>query len=301
MEIITELSHIPGLSVALGFFDGIHIGHQAVISCAVEYAKNNNCKSAIVTFKKHPSEILKGHPVGYIITKNEKYNLLENLGVDYVIELDFEQVQFMTPEKYLEEILVKYFSPVAISTGFNHTFGVNKQGNVSFLSDHQQVFNYIYFATPQQSLFGDMVSSSAIRSGIKSGDFFLVNSMLGRKYNISGEVVHGKHLGKKIGYPTINIEYPEGLIIPKLGVYDVNVKLETDEIYRGIANLGKKPTVSDNGDIGLEIYLFDFEGDLYGQRVNVEFSKFIRMERKFEGIEALKSQIKSDIKNLMNL
>ncbi len=301
MEVIGELREIPQLSLALGFFDGLHLGHQAVITCAVDYARNNGYKSALITFKEHPSNVLYNTPVKYIIRKAQKYKMLEEFGIDYLFELNFADVYKMSPDEYLRDILVKYFSPVAISTGFNHKFGVNQSGDVVFLADSQVVYNYLYFGTPRKDVYGEVISSSAIRKAVSKGDFFLVSAMLGRKFNVEGEVIHGRHLGRTIGYPTANIIYPDVLVKPQYGVYDVSVHLEDGRIHRGLANFGQKPTVSDDGKEELEIYLIDFDGDLYGQKIDVEFTKFIRLERKFDSLEALKSQIDLDLQHLILL
>ena len=302
MELYNELINIPNLSLALGFFDGLHLGHQAVISCAVDYARNNGYKSAMITFSQHPSNVLSNTPVKYLIRRAEKMEMLEELGLDYVFELDFASIYRMSPEEYLRDVLIKYFSPVAISTGFNHKFGANQKGDVLFLADNQVVYNYNFFGTPSQEICGEVISSSAIRDAVTRGDFFLVSAMLGRKFNVAGEVIKGMQLGEKLGYPTANIEYPDVLVAPCFGVYDVSVMLPDGRRYRGLANYGKKPTVSqEDNKPGLEIFLIDFDGDLYGQKINVEFTKFIRLERKFESLDALRAQIDSDLRHLMLL
>lgn len=298
MEIVRGLKEVPNLSLALGFFDGIHLGHQAVIGCAVEYAKDVNCQSAIVTFQEHPYCYFKGTSPKYILPLDEKYKCIERLGIDYIFELDFGSVCHMTPTQYLEDVLVKYFSPKAISTGFNHHFGVDKSGNVKFLSDCQNKFDYLYFATPPQSIFGDVISSTAIRHHIKTGTIYMAETMLGRKFSVSGPVIKGKQLGQKIGYPTANIIYPLDIIEPPNGVYDVNVTLENGAEYRAIANFGVAPTVSNDGIKILEVHLFNFSGDLYNQVINVSFNKMIRPEIKFDTLDELKTQIEFDIQSL---
>ncbi len=298
MEIIRELKQIPNLSLALGFFDGVHIGHQAVISCAVEFAKETNCQSAVVTFKEHPYCFFKGVSPKYILTLEDKYKYLEELGVDYVFELDFASIYNLTPLQYLEDVLVKYFYPRAISTGFNHKFGVDKTGDVKFLSDHQDKFDYLYFATPPQSIFGDVVSSTAIRQFIKSGVVDMASSMLGRKFAVSGTVIKGRELGRTIGYPTANIIYPLDIVEPPYGVYDVNVELDDGSIYRGLANFGVSPTVSNDGICILEVYLLNFDGDLYDRDIKVHFTKMIRPEIKFNNLDELKTQIEFDIQSI---
>lgn len=298
MEIIRELKEIPNLSLALGFFDGVHLGHQEVISCAVEFAKNNNYQSAVVTFREHPYCYFNGVSPKYILTLQDKYKLIEDLGVDYIIELDFGSVCHMTPMQYLEEVLVKYFSPKAISTGFNHQFGVDKSGNVKFLSDCQNKFDYLYFATPPQSIFGDVISSTAIRQYIKTGSVYMADSMLGRKFSVSGTVIKGKELGATIGYPTANIIYPLDIVEPPHGVYDVEVELDNGKVYRGLANFGVSPTVSNAGICTLETHIFKFKGNLYDRDIKVSFTKMLRPEIKFANLDELKTQIEIDIQSL---
>ena len=299
MEIVRELREIPNLSLALGFFDGVHLGHQAVINCAVDFAKENNCKSAVVTFKEHPYCYFKGASPKYILTLEDKYKYIADLGVDYLIELDFAQVCKMTPMQYLEDILVKYFSPRAISTGFNHKFGVDKTGNVMFLSDCQEKFDYIYFATPPQSIYGDMISSTAIRQFIKSGSVLMADTMLGRKFAVSGTVIKGKELGATIGYPTANIIYPLDIVEPPHGVYEVEVNIgESSKVYKGLANFGIAPTVSNSGICTLETYILNFKGNLYDTDIKVSFGRFIRPEIKFSNLDELKTQIDLDIQSL---
>ena len=299
MEIVRELREIPNLSLALGFFDGVHLGHQAVINCAVDFAKENNCKSAVVTFKEHPYCYFKGASPKYILTLEDKYKYIADLGVDYLIELDFAQVCKMTPMQYLEDILVKYFSPRAISTGFNHKFGVDKTGNVMFLSDCQEKFDYIYFATPPQSIYGDMISSTAIRQFIKSGSVFMADTMLGRKFAVSGTVIKGKELGATIGYPTANIIYPLDIVEPPHGVYEVEVNIgESSKVYKGLSNFGIAPTVSNSGICTLETYILNFKGNLYDTDIKVSFGRFIRPEIKFSNLDELKTQIDLDIQSL---
>jgi riboflavin kinase/FMN adenylyltransferase len=298
MEIIRELKEIPNLSLALGFFDGVHLGHKEVIGCAVEFAETENCKSAVVTFKEPPYCFFKKETPKYILTPAEKYKKIESLGVDYLIELDFENVVGMSPIEYLEKVLVKYFSPKAISTGFNHHFGVNKSGNVVFLSECQSRFNYTYLATPPQTVFGEIISSTAIRNYIKSGLVDMVSSMLGRNFELMGIVIKGQQLGRTIGFPTANIIYPENIIELPYGVFDVDVILENGSKYRGLTNFGVKPTVSNEEIPSLETFILDFDGDLYGKTIKLAFNKMIRPEIKFQNLDELKTQIEFDLQTL---
>jgi riboflavin kinase/FMN adenylyltransferase len=298
MEIIRELTEIPNLSIALGLFDGVHIGHRAVIECAVEAAQNFNCKSAVITFKEQPLCYLKNIAPKYILSLEDKYKAIEKLGVDYVIELDFPSICKLTPEQYLNDIIVKYFSPKAISTGFNHYFGVDRSGNVHFLSDFQDKYDYIYFATPPQSIFGDIISSTAIREFIKEGVMDMAASMLGNKFYISGTVVKGKNIGTSIGFPTANVIYPPEIIEPPYGVYDTEVELEDGRKFRAVVNFGTAPTISNEGVARIEAHLLDFNENIYGQTIKINFGRLIRPEMKFDSLDELKTQIEFDIQSL---
>ena len=298
MEIVRELREIPNLALALGFFDGVHLGHQSVIGSAVSAAKYIGCGSGVVTFKEHPYCYFKGESPKYILTHSDKYKYFEELGVDYVIELDFGSVCHMSPIDYLENVLVKYFSPKAISTGFNHHFGMDRSGNVLFLSECQDRFGYAYVATPPESVFGDVISSTLIRKYIKNGVVDMAASMLGRKFAVSGKVIKGRELGRTIGYPTANIVYPLDIVEPPYGVYDVDVELEDGSVYRGLANFGVAPTVSDGSSPTLETYLLKFNGDLYDKDIKIYFNRMIRPEIKFNSLGELKTQIDFDIQSM---
>lgn len=299
MEIIRELKTIPNLSVALGFFDGLHLGHQAVICCAVNFAQEKNCSAAVVTFKHHPFCYLQGMKAPkYILTTAEKYRLMEGMGVDYVVELDFDKIKDLTAEEYVRDILVKYFSPSAISTGFSHYFGKNKSGNVNLLTEWQSKYNYSYFATPAKMLYGVKISSTAIRKYIQEGNVDLAEALLGRKFAIEGTVQKGKRKGHKLGFPTANIFYPLEIIQPPRGVYDVNVILENGSRHRGVANYGVCPTVTDSGITTFEVHILNFDDNLYGKDIKIEFNRKIRDEIKFENLDQLKFQITLDINSL---
>jgi riboflavin kinase/FMN adenylyltransferase len=282
----------------LGFFDGVHLGHQAVIKCAVEYARSIAVESAVVTFNQNPNSFLEGTTPKYILTLEDKYKYMEELGVDYIIELDFAEICNMSYGQYLEDVLIKYFRPQAISTGFNHKFGFERGGTVKFLSDNQDKYKYLFFATPPEAIWGDIISSSAIRGFIQSGATDMAATMLGRKFSVSGSVIKGRELGRTIGYPTANIIYPLDIIEPPYGVYDVDVTLDDGRVLRGIANFGTSPTVSNDGIAILEVHILDFEGDLYDKQIKISFNRRLREELKFDSIEELKTQIEFDIQNL---
>lgn len=294
MQIIKGFKTIENLSLALGFFDGVHIAHQKVISSAVDYARINNTKSAVITLREHPVCYLKNVSPSYISQRGVSYKLIEKLGVDYIVELDFQDVSKLSAKEYLKDVLVKYFSPVAIFTGFNHTFGHNRGGTPEFLKENQCVYNYNYFEISPQKMNSEIVSSSKIREYIKNGEIQKANEMLGREFCVSGSVIEGNKIGRTIGFPTANIKYPPNIIELPNGVYAVKVNIKNKE-YRGIANFGTKPTVCDNCSKILEVNIFNFDENIYFQNIEIKFLKFIRAEKKFSGLSELKNQIKLDI------
>lgn len=297
MQIIHELSENPNLSLALGYFDGVHLGHQAVIKKAVEFAKQKNIKSAVITFKDHPCCYFRGVCPKYILTREYREKFIADLGIDYLYELDFEKLANLSAEEYLKDILIKYFRPQAISTGFNHYFGHNKTGNVEFLKSGTATFGYEFTAIPPQKYAGEVISSTKIRNLLSYGNIELANNMLGRNFIIKGVVIKGQQIGRTIGFRTANLVYPPELIDLPFGVYSVIVNYNSKQ-YKGIANFGVRPTVNGSGAL-LEVHILDFDKDIYGETLEVEFRKMIRREQKFESLDTLKQQIKSDIKSII--
>ena len=298
MQIFTELNKNPNLSLALGYFDGVHLGHQAVISTAVNFARKNGNKSAVITFKDHPCCFFYGVCPKYILTREDRLSHLEALGVDYVYILDFNaKLCMLSAQDYLKNVLIDNFSPKSISTGFNHYFGAKKSGGVDLLTQMQSVYGYKYFEVPPQKIGKDTISSTAIRNALSKGQIANANEMLGYNFTISGEVIKGQQLGRKIGFRTANLMYPPELIDLPFGVYSVIVHYQ-NAVYRGITNFGIRPTVSNTNQCSLETHILDFDRDIYGENIAVEFLKMIRLEKKFASIEELKKQIKDDIAHI---
>ena len=293
MQIFTELNKNPNLSLALGYFDGVHLGHQAVIRQAVDFAHQNNTKSAVITFKDHPCCYFWGVCPKYVLTRKGREEKIAALGVDYLYELDFESISGLTAEEYLRDILIKYFTPTAISTGYNHNFGYKKSGNVKYLAAEAQKYDYRYFELPPQKINNVIISSTAIREALSKGQVEKANSMLGYKFTISGEVVKGKQIGRTIGFRTANLVYPPELIVLPFGVYAVDVR-HGENTYKGIANFGVRPTVNGVGTL-LEVHILEFDKEIYGEKISVEFKKMIRKEKKFASLDELKNQIQKDI------
>lgn len=292
MEIFKTLNYNPNLSLALGFFDGVHLGHKTVIKSAVNYARKNGNKSAVITFAEHPCQILRGIQPEYILTKSEREKAIEALGVDYLYELDFMSISNLTADEYLKDVIVKYFSPKSISTGWNHSFGRKKSGNVEFLRENQEKYGYKYFELPPKMLDDEIISSTCIRNYLSEGEIAYANKMLGREFEISGEVIKGQQIGRTIGFRTANIKYPTELVELPHGVYAVETNFG-----KGIANYGSRPTVNGSGAL-LEVHILNFNQDIYGQKLDVKFEKMLRPERKFSSLEELKQQITTDIQSI---
>ena len=298
MQIFTELNKNHNLSLALGYFDGVHLGHKAVILSAVNFAHKNGNKSAVITFKDHPCCFFYGVCPKYILTREDRLSHLEVLGVDYVYILDFNaKLCMLSAQDYLKNVLIDNFSPKSISTGFNHYFGAKKSGGVDLLTQMQSVYGYKYFEVPPQKIGKDTISSTAIRNALSKGQIANANEMLGYNFTISGEVIKGQQLGRKIGFRTANLMYPPELIDLPFGVYSVIVHYQ-NAVYRGITNFGIRPTVSNTNQCSLETHILDFDRDIYGENIAVEFLKMIRLEKKFASIEELKKQIKDDIAHI---
>jgi len=297
MQIFTELNENRNLSLALGYFDGVHLGHKAVIKSAVEFAKQNDIKSAIITFKDHPCCHFYGVCPKYILSRKSRQEEIEHLGVDYLYELDFnDNLCSLTAQEYLEQVLIKHFKPKSISTGFNHNFGAKKSGNVEFLKNNQNKYGYKYFEIPPQKLGNEIISSTTIRNELQNGEIKKANLMLGKKFKISGIVIEGQKLGRTLGFRTANVEYPTELVDIPFGVY----KVET-QYGKGIANFGIRPTVTNKSKPVLETHIIDFDKDIYGETLQVKFMDMIRKEQKFNSIEELKLQIQSDIDKLIEV
>lgn len=297
MQIFEELNFNKGLSLAFGFFDGVHLGHQAVIKSAVDFAHANNTKSAIVTFQDHPCCFFYDVQPKYIIRRHDKYKMFEKLGVDYLYSIKFdESLAHMLASDYLKEVIIKNFEPIGITTGFNHFFGAKKSGDVDFLKNMQEELNYKYVEVPPILYKDEVISSTRIREDIAIGSIAPVNEMLGYSYFLEETVVEGEKIGRTIGFKTANLIFPDVLVVPAKGVYKVSVEYDS-KTYDGIANYGLRPTVAHDNKAVFEVHMLDFDRDIYGEKIKVNFLKKIRDEKKFESLDELKLQIQKDIED----
>jgi riboflavin kinase/FMN adenylyltransferase len=302
MQIFTELNKNPNLSLALGYFDGVHLGHQAVIKSAVDFTKKNGGKSAVITFSDHPCCYFWNVCPKYILTRKARERKIEDLGVDFLYELDFESLANLTAQDYLKDVLINNFMPISISTGWNHNFGCKKSGDVKFLHENSKKYGYEYFEIQPQKINNEVINSTTIRKLLSDGNIEKANSMLGYEFTITGEVVKGKQIGRTIGFRTANLVYPPELIGLPYGVYSVTISIKSEyenqfETKKGIANFGVRPTVNGSHAL-LEVHILDFDKDIYGKNISVSFQKMLRPERKFNSLSELKLQIENDIKSI---
>ena len=286
----------PGLNLAIGNFDGVHVGHQVVIKKLVKESKKINFKSAILSFMPHPRQYFTNNYEDFnIIDENEKITLFKNLNIDYYISLKFDSnLASLSPEKFIQDILVEKLKVKNITVGYDFKFGKDRKGNTDLLQKLSNQYNYKVSIIDQIKSEKDSLvySSSLIRKKIKEGDFEGVSSMLGRNWRLSGEVIHGDKRASKINFPTANI-IPKKLIKPKRGVYAIKA-IYLNNLYKGIANFGYRPTIKGK-ILLLEAHLFNFDQNIYSKDLTVEFLTFIREEKKFNDFTSLTKQIQKDI------
>ena len=295
MEILKEITPIKGIALALGFFDGIHIGHKKIFSALMDFAKKNHTKTGVITFSKNPNDYFSKNPTLSIQNLKNKEKILKSLGVDYLFELDFEKYKDMEASDYLKNVLVKNFEPSIIIVGYNHTFGKNKLGTAEYLKENQERYKYKCLIIPEYKYDNTLeVSSSFIRKNIITGNFELVYKLLDNRYfSVENVVVTGDKVARTFGYPTANLNWEDNIIKPFYGVYfgfsEVN-----GSMIPSLISWGNKPTLSNGKNEILEAYLYNYNGNLYGKKIKVHFAKKLRNEQKFSGIKALEAQIKRD-------
>ena len=282
--------------LAVGNFDGVHIGHQKIIKKLVSDASQDNKSSAVLSFNPHPRQFFSKNLDRYqIIGLEKKQQLLKDLGITDLFSLHFDQsIANLSPFDFIDKIIVQKLQVKKLVVGYDFRFGKNREGDTLLLRDHAAIHGFsLEIIEPIQNNFNQEVySSTAIREAIRVGDVKKAKSILGYSWTMEGEVVPGDKMARGMGFPTANIS-PHEQIYPLKGVYVVQILLN-DKMIKGIANFGERPTV--NGTkLLLEVHLFDFDEDIYGKQLTVEFLTFIRREKKFDNFSLLSEQIKKDI------
>lgn len=286
--------------IILGSFDGIHCGHRELVKSAKELAlkieKKNNIEKVnlmVCTFKNHPLSVINKELCPKLIMDNkEKCKLFEKLNIDIVNFMDFnEELMKISPEDFIKSLKVHY-NAMGIVVGFNYRFGYKNLGDVELLSEYSEELNYELMVVKPVKIGNEVVSSSTIRHYIQEGNIMAANEFLNRPFMLSGEVVHGRQIGRTINFPTLNLNYNKDFVVPQGGVYGSIVQIE-GKLYKGITNIGYNPTVNGN-KLSIETYVINFSKDVYGEVINVYFIEKIRDEKKFKSVEKLKAQLETD-------
>ena len=282
--------------IALGFFDGVHLGHAALLRRTVEEAARRGVTPAVFTFDRPPKEVVTGIPCPLIASPEDRKSLLERLfGIKDVIMVPFDQEMMTTAwDDFVTKILVERYHAVHLVAGHDHHFGYKNQGSPELLVEKCIQMGLGCDIIPKVELDGITVSSTYIRNLVGMGQLERANRFLGHPHVLTQEVRHGRRIGHTIGVPTVNLVAPPHVLVPSHGVYVTRVFLPSGESYPAVTNVGTRPTVNNGTDVTVEPWLLGFDGDLYGQRVRVEFFQHIRDEIRFDSLDSLRLQIQKD-------
>ncbi len=307
MQVITDLSKSPWPEqrsvITIGAYDGVHRGHQAVVSDVKRLASDLGCRSVVVTFDRHPASIVRPESAPKLLTDlDQKLELLEATGVDATVLVRFdEQQSFESATDFVERVLVKCLATRTVVVGSDFHFGRHRSGNVALLRELGAIHDFDVQPrelVPRADGIDEPISSTAIRRALAGGQVELAAQMLGHAFEARGPVVKGDQRGRQLGFPTANVEVSNQLCVPADGVYAGWYQRPDGVTHPCAINLGRRPTFFEHADHSLlEAHLIDFAGDLYTEAARVQFTHFLRSERKFDGIDALITQLKQDIEN----
>lgn len=302
MQVHTNIASLPvfrNAVVTIGTFDGVHIGHQKIITQLRQEAERMNGETVVITFHPHPKKVIadNAHPVYLLNTPEEKIELLEKQHIDHLVIIPFtEDFASQTATEYIEKFLWQRFKPHTLIIGYDHKFGKNRSGDYHLLERYAPQLGFNLIEIPGHLLNEITVSSTRIRQALLSGNVKEATELLGYTYSFEGKVVEGNKLGRTIGYPTANLKVlNEEKLIPGNGVYAVSVIIEHSTIhaYKGMMNIGVRPTVDGTTRV-IEVNIFDFNEDIYGQTLKVHVHSFLRHEQKFNSLDVLKAQLATD-------
>jgi riboflavin kinase/FMN adenylyltransferase len=282
--------------VTIGTFDGVHIGHQSIFRRMVEEANRLDGETVVITFYPHPRIALglDSANLKFINTQERKINRIEEAGIDYLVIIPFtKEFSSISSEEFITDFVFKKVHPVKIITGYDHHFGKNREGGFELLSKMSETLGFDVEQVSAEEANDVTISSTKIRKLLETGNVKAANSFLGYEYSITGNVVKGKSIGRDIGFPTANIEVAdEYKLIAAVGVYACRVQY-MGRIYKGMSNIGFRPTIN-QGDLTIEVNIFDFDQQLYGEEITIYFVDRMRDEKKFKNLEALKNQLVKD-------
>ena len=283
--------------IALGFFDGVHRGHGALLQKTAERARALGAVPTAFTFDRPPKEVVTGVPVYLINSNRDRRGLMERLyGIEKVVFAPFDREMMTMPWEAYIQMLIRDYGAVHFVAGHDHRFGHRNSGSVQLLQEKCAELGLGCDIIPQVTLDGITVSSTYIRTLVESGDMERAADFLGHRHCLSQTVQHGQRIGRTIGIPTVNLAVPEHVLAPAHGVYVTEVFLPDGRRFPGVTNVGTRPTVSDGDAVSVETFLLGFDGDLYGQEIRIEFCRRLRGERKFDSLEALRQEIQHNIR-----
>ncbi len=292
-----EFQKLPNAIVTIGTFDGVHLGHRKILNRLKETSKEENGESVVITFWPHPRKVLQGaDSLKLLLTLEEKIEMIASCGIDHLLLIPFtKEFSATTSEDFIQKILIDKIGTKKLVIGYDHKFGKNREGSFEYLKENASRIGFQVEEIPREDIEHNAISSTAIREALSKNNVSKATTLLGRPYSVKGKVVEGTKLGRELGYPTANIEVedPEK-ILPADGIYTVFVK-EAGKLYGGMLSLGFNPTVEGKGR-SMEVHIFDFNKNIYGETVEVAFLEFLRFEAKFPNLEALINQLKEDEK-----
>ena len=303
---IIEARNIPNAVVTIGTFDGVHLGHQAIFNKMKTLAQGIGGQTVVVTFQPHPRQVLNidSSNLRFLCTPEEKLQKFEEFGIDNVVIINFTKEFSRTPsEVFIKDYIIDHIKPAYIVVGYDHHFGKNRMGDFDLLNDLKKKYNFKVERIAAQDIEHIAISSTKIRNALAVGNVKSANRLLGYTYAVTAEVVVGNKIGRTLGFPTANLELPkEYMLINRGGVFACLVDYN-GLTYKAMANIGHRPTIGDRGEDQpiIEVNLFDFDGDLYGQHIHVRFIDRIRDEEKFDSLYELKAQLEQDRDNAYKL
>lgn len=297
---LEDIAFDPKSVVTVGSFDGLHVAHKRILEDLVRKAKSRGDRSVLITFKPHPQEVVGKRKVELLMTEEERAQLVSEAGIDEICMLKFDRdFSLVTAEDFLVKLVCERIGMRELVLGYNHRFGRGAEGSVDFARKVGERMGFDVDFIDAVFIDDEIVSSSAIRRLLRKGDLQLANKMLGRSFSVEGYVIRGDGRGKMLGYPTANLRLvDERLLIPAFGVYIVEIQVEGPK-FMGLASIGVRPTFEDGGAPIVEVWISDFDRDIYGKRIRVGFIHRLREERKFDSADQLIAQMDED-KRMMN-